>query len=216
VTTADDGELRRRPRQRRSRDTVAFVLEAAAQLFAERGYETTTTNAVAERAGVSIGTLYQYFASKDGLLLGLLEEHLDDVENLMIARIRATPAQQPGDLAAALVHQTADRNARRPQLARLLHEQAPHSPRVRARRDHLRRSLTSLLVDRLAGLAEVGPTTGESRLRADLCTRLVEHLVHATALDPPPRASRAEVLEHITAVATACLRDGTSPPAAQS
>jgi hypothetical protein len=54
-------------------------------------------------------------------------------------------------------------------------------------------------------------TTSRVELRADLCVRLVEHLVHATALDPPTGVDRADVLAEITAVATRCLAD---PPAA--
>ena len=62
---------RKQPQQSRSRATVEFLLEAAAQVFGERGYLATTTNGIAERAGVSVGSLYQYFPSKDAILLAL-------------------------------------------------------------------------------------------------------------------------------------------------
>ena len=50
---------RKRPRQERARRTVAAILEAAAQVFERQGYASGTTDAIAERAGVSIGSLYQ-------------------------------------------------------------------------------------------------------------------------------------------------------------
>lgn len=58
---------RRRPLQSRSRQTVEAILEAAAQVLESHGPERATTNRIAERAGVSIGTLYQYFPNKEAL-----------------------------------------------------------------------------------------------------------------------------------------------------
>jgi AcrR family transcriptional regulator len=68
---------RRIPSQVRSSETVALVLEAAAQILETGGLEAFTTNAVAERAGVSIGTLYQYFANKNAMLLALARQEMD-------------------------------------------------------------------------------------------------------------------------------------------
>lgn len=69
--------LRRRPIQRRGRATVDAILEAASQILARNGPTATSTSAVAERAGVSIGTLYQYFSDRDTLLHELVLRHLD-------------------------------------------------------------------------------------------------------------------------------------------
>jgi len=59
---------RRLPLQRRSRETVAAILEAAAKVFGERGYWEATTNHIADVAGVSVGSLYEYFPNKDALI----------------------------------------------------------------------------------------------------------------------------------------------------
>lgn len=64
------------PRQARAAETVAAILEAAAQILESDGLATFTTNAVAERAGVSIGTLYQYFGDKHAVLLALARQEL--------------------------------------------------------------------------------------------------------------------------------------------
>lgn len=63
---------RKAPRQARAARTIATIVEAAAQVLEGRGLEGFNTNAVAERAGVSIGSLYQYFPSKDALTVALL------------------------------------------------------------------------------------------------------------------------------------------------
>ena len=52
------------------------ILKAAAQVFASRGYARTTTNHIAARAGVSVGSLYEYFPGKDALLVELAESHI--------------------------------------------------------------------------------------------------------------------------------------------
>jgi AcrR family transcriptional regulator len=90
---------RKIPRQRRSEASVDFVLEAAAQVLEEAGEDGFNTNAVADRAGVSIGTLYRYFPDKAailrGLALGETDAHrkalmkLRDGENEGLAQDRA-------------------------------------------------------------------------------------------------------------------------------
>ena len=67
---------RRIPRQTRAGETVSLILEATAQILEAGGLPAFTTNAVAERAGVSIGTLYQYFADKNAILLALARQQM--------------------------------------------------------------------------------------------------------------------------------------------
>lgn len=67
-----DGE-RKIPRQKRAAETVEIILEAAVQLLERSGLDGFTTNAVAERAGISIGTLYRYFPNKRVLMHALAE-----------------------------------------------------------------------------------------------------------------------------------------------
>lgn len=64
---------RKQPTQPRAVETVACILEAAAQILETQGRAEFNTNAVAERAGVSIGSLYQYFPGKDALLIALMQ-----------------------------------------------------------------------------------------------------------------------------------------------
>src|SRR4051812_47418236 len=68
---------RRAPRQERSRSTVAAIFEAASRLLNEAGLETATTNRIAHVAGVSIGSLYQYFPRKEALFAALTQRAMD-------------------------------------------------------------------------------------------------------------------------------------------
>jgi AcrR family transcriptional regulator len=68
---------RKQPQQARSRITVEALLEATAQVLTAVGYDELTTARIAERAGVSIGTLYQYVPGKDALVAALVRDHLE-------------------------------------------------------------------------------------------------------------------------------------------
>ena len=64
--------MRKNPKQKRSKQMVNRLLDATAITLAERGLDDTTTNHIAEQAGISIGSLYQYFPDKDALVVALL------------------------------------------------------------------------------------------------------------------------------------------------
>jgi AcrR family transcriptional regulator len=92
---------RKRPVQGRSRDTVVAILEATFQVLESDG-EALTTTRVAEVAGVSVGTLYQYFPNRDALINGALAEHLEAA----IGAVEAAAAEvrsQPVEVAAERV-----------------------------------------------------------------------------------------------------------------
>jgi AcrR family transcriptional regulator len=87
---------RRIPRQTRAEDTVAAILEGAAQVLEAGGLANFTTNAVAERAGVSIGTLYQYFGDKNALMVELARRELNACLASIAAALQAE-AQAPAE-----------------------------------------------------------------------------------------------------------------------
>jgi AcrR family transcriptional regulator len=81
--------VRKQPSQQRSRDMVAQLLQAAARVIAERGLESASTNHIAEAAGVSVGSLYQYFDSKDALVEALLQQFAQRVLTVVDERLRS-------------------------------------------------------------------------------------------------------------------------------
>ncbi len=92
-----EGALRRRPVQRRSLERFERILDASAQLLQESGYSALTTREVARRAGVPIGTLYQFFPGKDGLVAALAARNL---ERYLARLTRRIEAEAPTRLAA--------------------------------------------------------------------------------------------------------------------
>src|SRR5438132_10014483 len=72
VTSPRNG-LRKLPTQARSRARVEAILKAAGSLLGEVGYDGVTTNLIAERAGVPVGSIYQFFETKDDIIAALVE-----------------------------------------------------------------------------------------------------------------------------------------------
>src|SRR5216110_1553486 len=81
--SAPRGKMRKDPRQERSRDTVEAIVQASAHILGRRGWAGFTTNGVAEAAGVSIGSLYQYFPNKLALVEEVRRRHFQDVLNAL-------------------------------------------------------------------------------------------------------------------------------------
>ncbi|TVS14821.1 MAG: TetR/AcrR family transcriptional regulator [Gammaproteobacteria bacterium] len=185
---------RKQPRQQRSRATWDAILDAAAQLFGELGYAATTTNKVAERAGVSIGSLYQYFPDKDALLLALAERHLSEATAVLVEAFTALQRDRP-DLEGTLtrlIDAVVALHRRDPAMHRLLFDQTPRTPEMATRLRSLEQRLAAAVAIELKRLGVGGP---QPEARALLLVQAVEAQVHGAVLDPPDNVP-VEVLVH--------------------
>src|ERR1700751_790773 len=97
-------EPRKRPVQARSAASVDAILEAAIQVLLSVGKERLTTTKIASRAGVSIGTLYQYFPNKSAILQAALKRHLDEVTKAVEQVCREQQGNTLKQMAAGLVN----------------------------------------------------------------------------------------------------------------
>jgi AcrR family transcriptional regulator len=177
---------RRRPVQARSQRTVEKILDAAAHIFGECGYA-GTTNHVAERAGISIGSLYQYFPNKDALLVALHDRHLNQVSRRLLSR---GPVSGGDAWVRWLVAELIAVNTR-PE-ATVLWQTSRMVPAMRAR--------VSALVDDLVSMAAAALGT-RSRLRARAVVVVALAVVHEIALPTPTPARRRTAVEAVLAVA---------------
>ena len=194
---APSAKARRRPVQARSARTVERILDEAAHVFGEGGYA-GTTNQVAARAGVSIGSLYQYFADKDALLVALHDRHLDDAEAQLLGR---GPLQDPDEWVRWLVTTLIEVNLR-PE-AKTLWETSRALPVMRSR--------VTTLVDRLTSEAATALGLGSPlRARAVVVTALA--VVHEVVLPRPTRARRSAAVDAVLAVARDACRSHGRPP----
>lgn len=91
----DEQGLRRKPQQIRSQQRVEEILLAAADLLVEEGYEGLSTTSIAQRAGISVGSLYQFFANKDAILQALAQRYLEKMTLLNEAVFTADAVYVP-------------------------------------------------------------------------------------------------------------------------
>ncbi|OAM07678.1 TetR family transcriptional regulator [Acinetobacter baumannii] len=111
---------RKRPRQARSVATFEAILEAAARILESLGFAGFNTNAVAELAGVSIGSLYQYFPSKDALIVELIRRERAKLSNHIVEVIQQSDAADLKDKLKLIIQAAVQHQLSRPQLARTL------------------------------------------------------------------------------------------------
>ena len=147
---------RKRPRQARSKATVDAILAATARVLVKHGYDDLTTNAVAEAAGVSIGSLYQYFPNKAALVGALIEKHVDDLTALCLAELTRVAHLPVAEAIRSMVEVMIQAHAVQPELHRVLTEQVPRVGRMAKLREIealVHRMVAGLLASRRAELA---------------------------------------------------------------
>jgi AcrR family transcriptional regulator len=199
---------RKQPTQGRSRFTVRQIVEAAARVFEERGYAGATTNHIAERAGVSIGSLYQYFPNKESILAVLLEEHTRDAADTVEA-IRRHVAEEPHDLVGVLEHFVEDMvalHSKNPRLQHVLLEEAPRPPHLMARLRELERAAVESTEVLLRGNPQV--RIDDYGTAAYLVVQSIETLVHRFAVEPPAAVSPERFAAELVRMLLRYLREG--------
>ena len=121
VELATGYEPRKTPVQKRSGVTVEALLEAAIQVLPKLGAARLTTTAVAARAGVSVGTLYQYFPNKQVLLHAVLERHLNQILDAVMRVCEQAHGAALAVMARALVSGFLDAKFERPEASAALY-----------------------------------------------------------------------------------------------
>ncbi|HCJ6672724.1 TPA: TetR/AcrR family transcriptional regulator [Acinetobacter baumannii] len=111
---------RKRPRQVRSEATFEAILGAAARILESLGFAGFNTNAVAELAGVSIGSLYQYFPSKDALIVELIRRERAKLSSRIVEAIQQHDAADLKEKLKLIISAAVQHQLSRPQLARKL------------------------------------------------------------------------------------------------
>jgi AcrR family transcriptional regulator len=116
--------------QERSRLTVDTILEATTRVLVKEGYDRASTNKVAAAAGVSIGSIYQYFPSKEALVAAVSERHSEEVLQLMRKALLKVAARPIKVAAREFVSVAIDAHRVNPRLHRVLAEQVPRIGRL--------------------------------------------------------------------------------------
>ena len=164
---------RRRPKQQRARQTVETVLQGAVRVLARDGLDGVTTNRIAEAAGVSIGSLYQYFPDKRAIFLALHERHAQRVQQVIQRTLDAHAAAPLEPLVVALMDGLFDEHAADPRELHALLDQQEDGSRG------LRQALGEGLMAR-----QLGPPLPRERVQV-VIPAMIDVLVHEAVLSGP-------------------------------
>jgi len=191
---------RRRPKQRRAHQTVDAILDAVVKVLKREGLSAVTTNRIAEVAGVSIGSVYQYFPDKQAIFVALHQRHIDQIDRMVETKLIEHAASSLDDLIGAMIEGMVDAHTGDPELYELLATEVPH--RADGTRD---------FAVRLHGVFRLALSSRAHELKNGrdldklvfIVTNMVESLSHAALFRRSPRlsltAAKAEVVRAVLA-----------------
>jgi AcrR family transcriptional regulator len=194
---------RRQPQQRRAEQTVEAVLDAVVRILRRGNARAITTNHIAATAGVSIGSLYQYFPDKGAIFIALHERHLQQIDQLIHSTLVEHASAPLDELIRALVDTMVEAHATDPEFFKRLQMEVPH--RAGATRD---------FAVRLHGVFRLAIAVRAHELKRGrdldttvfVVTHMVESLCHGAVLRRPAGLSLASAKKEITKAVLAYLR----------
>ncbi|OPG72101.1 hypothetical protein B1219_18255 [Pseudomonas ogarae] len=189
--------------------TFNAILESAERLFARDGFEASSTTKIAEFAGVSVGSLYEYFPSKDALVAQLLKRHCDRMLEQFARAFFASSGRGIEEVAGALVDAAHAAYAIDVRLHRVLLEQMGRVSKPH----HMSRvslAIVDLLEKALIECGEVIQRPG-TRLAAFMVESVVESLMQRS-IQYAPEVFEADLREELKVMVTLYLRTSPSSP----
>ena len=187
------------PVQARSRATVEAIRGGTRRVLASRGYAGTTTNHIAEAAGVSIGSFYQYFADKDAAVAAYAEQFAQ--ETLTFAAEHVAQSDGTGTPVAAWLTALSIHACEQAALVRVLFQEVPYIWSLPGFRDAMTGALT--VVEQLGGDSLAGDAQNHDR--AFVILKAAVAVIIEVAADPELRARRPAIIHELALMIDAYL-----------
>jgi AcrR family transcriptional regulator len=190
---------RKSPRQGRSAATVDAILDATARVLTTTGYDRCSTNRVAVAAGVSVGSLYQYFPSKEALVAALATRHNAKMSALVRGKLTELARAPMTEAVRGMIDAMVAAHAVDPKLHKVLIEEVPRVGRlenVQAVERETKAMVAALLEARKGELRRARPGGGtpaaDGETMAFVLVHVVEAVTHASVIaeHEPARARR--------------------------
>ena len=171
---------RKQASQARSRATVDALVEATARILVRESFDRASTNRIAEEAGVSIGSLYQYFPSKEALVAAVIDRHQQELMRVVTGSLGEVAALPMAQAVRRLVALAVEAHRLDPKLHRVLAEQIPRVGRLKNKEVFNRESYALFRTfleghrDEIRGV--------DLELAAFICVTSIEALTHTAVL----------------------------------
>lgn len=195
---------RKQPRQQRSKVTVTAILDATAHILIAEGYAALNTNRVAEKAGVSIGSLYQYFPDKTSLLAALRQRHAEYMKTCLQAALANIDARPLKDTVSTLVHAVFEAHLLEPALHKILQTEIPE-PALYDEQTSLESDFQSIVLS-LLNHRQDQIRAIDSELASRILINVIESLVHAAVIDNNFEEDASKIENEIVTMITLYLQ----------
>lgn len=194
---------RKMPKQGRSKLTVDAILTATAHILIEEGYEAANTNRIAELAGVSIGSLYQYFPNKEALITSLAISHANEMAEMVESNLQDLSDAPMSIVFSEMVKACIAAHAVNPKLHKILNEQTSRLGKI-VEIENSERRIGSLL----KGYLEKWRSHIKAKdldLTVFILVHTVESLTHAALIEHPELFSHQKLEREIISLSLSYL-----------
>ena len=194
---------RKAPRQSRSQATVTAILDATAHILVTSGIAAASTNAVAERAGVSVGSLYQYFPNKEALFAALHERHGVQMKEVILRALTKAVGATLDDALTGLIEAAVEAHRVDADLHRVLEQQLGNTDQ-----HVLEDEYVGLMEDRVVALlAQYRDqiTVTDLKLASFMLMNAAHSLIHVVVLQRPKGISLKAATQQIIRMMKAYL-----------
>lgn len=190
--------------QQRSQATVEALLDATARILVREGYERASTNRIAAVAGVSVGSLYQYFPNKESIVAALITRHTREMLDLLRNAMAAVESLDLEVAMRELISAMVDAHRVDPALHRIFDEQIPRMGQLEEVEAIDREAYALVRAYLEARRHEIG--VADLDTATFICVTTVETLTHEAVLRHPDMIEPAALVDEVTRLVVGYLR----------
>lgn len=195
----------------RGPDTIGEILDAAERVLVQDGYDTASTNRIAQEAGISIGALYHHFPNKEAVMAALIERYTDSAERFILDRMMEVVGESYAVIARTMLEAYVGFLQRRRALVRVILEQVPrlgHVNKISAMERRMEKAVRNYLTN---NRAQLGVANIEAAVFISVHT--ISLLGARIALDPPPGATTEELIGEVHRMMIGYIGEAAGVPA---
>ena len=198
--------------QKRSKATVETLLDATARVLVREGYDRASTNRIADMAGVSVGSLYQYFPNKEALVAALVARHNRELLGLVRQAVKKVASVDLATAMRELVRAAVDAHLVDPALHRIFAEQVPRMgqlAKIESLQQEAFRLMRSYLEERRDEIS-----VRDLDAATKICVTTVEALTHEFVINKPDALAgdRDRFIDEVTRLLMGYLMPAPSAP----